>query len=67
MKLLLYREGNIAAALYKAGGTAYESECTSKLCRLSVSGRYFGCKSVYHLPFLSSDQTLGVSIDGLIG
>ena len=67
-----YYDGKIAAAIHKKGGTAYEQECCSKLKDLSVneigytSGSYVGCKSIYHIPFLSSDKSLAVSTDNLI-
>lgn len=71
MRLYAFQEGNIACALYQVGGSAYEQECLTKLRGLSVdeigctSGSYFGCKSVYHIPFLSSKRTPAVSIDDL--
>lgn len=72
IKLQLYKEGKIAAALYNVGGSDYEQECSSKLQGLSAdgigctSGSFIGCKYIYHIPFLSSDRTLAVSIKDLI-
>ncbi|RDD38024.1 Poly [ADP-ribose] polymerase 14 [Trichoplax sp. H2] len=59
-----YDHGNIAKALNRAGGSSYLTECRSQLRSLAVdsigytSGFYFGCKAVYHIPFLSSDRSL---------
>lgn len=68
MKLQAYREGNTAVALYEVGGSVYEQECSLKLDGLSIdeigctSGRSLGCKLIYHIPFLSSNRTLKVSM-----
>ncbi|EDV22813.1 uncharacterized protein TRIADDRAFT_58759 [Trichoplax adhaerens] len=59
-----FSEGKIAAALFKAGGTAYQQECRTQLqfpqddSIGSTNGQYFGCKKVYHIPFLTSDRSI---------
>ncbi|RDD38019.1 Poly [ADP-ribose] polymerase 14 [Trichoplax sp. H2] len=59
-----YAYGRIAVALIQVGGTPYLSECILKLQTLQsdtigcTNGVYFGCKKVYHIPFLSSDRSL---------
>ncbi|EDV20324.1 uncharacterized protein TRIADDRAFT_61287 [Trichoplax adhaerens] len=59
-----YNTGAIANALYMAGGEQYQSECAIHLQSLdiedigSTNGSYFGCKKVYHIPFLSSNKSI---------
>ncbi|EDV20326.1 uncharacterized protein TRIADDRAFT_61289 [Trichoplax adhaerens] len=59
-----YASGAIAKALYTAGGKQYHSECKTQLDSLgaedigSTSGSFFGCKKVYHIPFLSSCKSI---------
>ncbi|RDD45984.1 Poly [ADP-ribose] polymerase 11 [Trichoplax sp. H2] len=71
MKLKSYYDGAIATALHKAGGLGYQLECEIQLQFLgikdigSTGGSYFGCKKVYHLPFLSSSKSITWLKDGL--
>ncbi|EDV22828.1 uncharacterized protein TRIADDRAFT_58775 [Trichoplax adhaerens] len=59
-----HHEGNIASSLSKSGGKAYQTECKSAFKKMTnddiaiTDGKYFGCKKVYHIPFLSSDRSL---------
>ncbi|RDD38022.1 Poly [ADP-ribose] polymerase 14 [Trichoplax sp. H2] len=59
-----FDHGKIASSLSNIGGNSYLKECRNQLGDLGIdsigctSGHYFGCKSVYHILFLSSDRSL---------
>ncbi|RDD38023.1 Poly [ADP-ribose] polymerase 14 [Trichoplax sp. H2] len=56
--------GAIAQAIFNADGPEYQLECSNFLKDLSkdsfrrTEGYRFGCKNIYHIPFLSSSRTL---------
>ncbi|EDV22824.1 uncharacterized protein TRIADDRAFT_58771 [Trichoplax adhaerens] len=69
VKLEKHHKGEIGKALHRLGGFQYQLDYYQNLQRLTVDeigitkGTYFGCKKVYHIRFLSSNQPISWLID----